>query len=98
MTNLNQCTNFKKILSLLDTGSQTSFICQSVLPKNLPVGTLVDTGYIGIGHKRIYSYGKIFCILKILNEIKLVNFYVVPKDLLSSPILIGRNILKLFSV
>ena len=96
--NETKCTNFIKCNSLLDTGSPASFIQQPILPEEIQIGDLLYSHYKGIGDSKIYTYGTIFCHLKFAKQMHKVSLLIIPDGILPMPLLIGRDILRIFNI
>ena len=91
-------TEYTKIFSLFDTGSPVSFIQQSNVPKNFNCNELKDSNFHGLCDAKLYTYGKIQCLFKFKNKIKMLNVFVIPDKTLPTPILLGRDWLNLFDI
>lgn len=89
----NNYSGFKTYCSILDTGSPVSFIHRAVLPEGFSLGDIQQSNFRGLGHAKIYVYGKIQCQLEMFKRIRNVDFYILPDDALPINILIGRDIL-----
>lgn len=93
----NKCTVFNKCYSLLDTGNPVSSISRSMLPEVIQVGDCrIQT--TRLGNVKLYTYGIIFCYLKLAKQIRKVPFMIIPDRVTPMPLLIGRDILSIFNI
>lgn len=81
-----------KCVSLLDSGSPKSFVQLSMVPyvKN---DCLLDTRCRGIGGIKLMACGEVNCRIQCQNRWIDFKIFVVPDDLLSIPMLLGRDFL-----
>lgn len=82
------------VSALFDTGSPVSFIRKSMAPMRLQVLPLNCTQYSGLGNTRIYSYGQHICFIRFQSNTHSCNVFVIPDEVLPTPILLCRDFLK----
>lgn len=93
-----RCTKVKNIFCLLDTGSPVSFVKMSVVPNNLFVGSLKLSSYRGLGGVNIPCYGTVDCLIKFRVETRVIKFFIIPDSLMPTPMLLGRDALRLLHI
>lgn len=86
------------LFSLLDTGSPVSFIRCSLVPSELCAKELTYSGCRGLGNARIYTFGIVNCFITFKNVHKHIHVQIVPDNVLPTPLLLGRDFLKLFDI
>lgn len=89
-----QCNMFT---SLFDTGSPISLMRRSSLPLKLS-GESTYSGFSGIGHFKLCTFGKIPTIITFRNLSKVITLYIVSDYLLPYPLLLGRDFLCAFDI
>lgn len=93
-----ECTHFKTICSLFDTGSPINFVRRSALPTKLPSDVLKPSVFKGLGNGRVLTYGKVKLKIGFESVNKIIDFLVVPDEILPTPLLLGRDFLMNFGI
>lgn len=84
-----KCAKFKSVFSLFDSGSPRCFTRRSLLPA-FKGQSLSKTGY-KLGNIELMSYGKVPVFVKLSNKIVKHETFVVPDELLFTPLIFGRD-------
>lgn len=85
------------VLSLFDTGSPVSFAKKSVIPF-LELAVQEETKYVGVGGRRINSFGKYSVEISFRNLSRRLTVIIVSDDIIPTPLILGRDFLKLFGI
>lgn len=86
------------LYTLLDTGSPISFIKQKFV-KNYNKNSIADYNkFCGINKSKLIVNGSVNVSLTLNDCIKIVTLLVVPDDTMSSCVVLGRDILKIFKL
>lgn len=59
---------------------------------------MLPTKYKGVGNRQLWSYGEVDCLITFKKRCLLHRFIIIPDDYISSPILIGRDLLRKFRI
>lgn len=95
--NSNKRSEFKKCLSLFDTGSAINLIQRSIYPYAV-IEKLTSSKYRGIGQTVIKYFKHIVVSVKIDNRISQIKLMIVPDDALPVPIIYGRPALRALNI
>lgn len=91
-------TKSKFLHSLIDTGSPSSFVRLSMLPKDSQVLPEIKSNYFGINNTPIYIHGRLNCRVCLRKQEKNICIYIVKDDVIPSDVLIGRDALDIFEI
>lgn len=89
----------KNFISLFDTGSPISLMKHSAVPEQLTQQrSMKYSGYDGLGHFKLCTYGKIKIQIEFRNIVKNINIFVIPDNLMSHSVLLGRDFMRAFNI
>lgn len=95
----NKHTRFLNLTAIFDTGSPTSFVRRSSLPDSVRCSDeLYDSHLRGLGSLKLYTYGKLQCVLNIRNRVRNICLLILPDEVLPTPLLLGRDCLNYFGI
>lgn len=61
-------------------------------------GDLYYSNLTGLGALKLFTYGKVECVVKIRNRVRMISALILPDDILPTPLLLGRDCLSIFEI
>lgn len=89
----------KDFVSLFNSGSPISLMRHSAVPKQLiQRDDTKYSGYDGLGHFKLCTYGVISVQIKFRNISRKIEIFVIPDNFMSYSVLLGRNFMRAFGI